>query len=73
MRNLSFQLLIKNALIGTAAVNIRGETTASTCQIKQNKESLDKEQDYKNSMMWIVDEVSFMNIRVFFFQIWMSI
>ena len=41
--------IITTALTGTAAVNIKGETTASACQIKKNKENLDKEQDYKNS------------------------
>ena len=53
--------IITTAITGTAAVSIGGETTCSACSLRTNLHNIKHNEDFDNSVMVIVDEVSFMN------------
>ena len=53
--------IITTAITGTAAVGIGGETTCSACSLRTNLHNIKHNEDFDNSVMVIVDEVSFMN------------
>ena len=53
--------IITTAITGTAAVGIGGETTCSACSLRTKLHNLKHNEDFDNSVMVIVDEVSFMN------------
>ena len=57
--------IITTAITGTAAVGIGGETTCSACSLRTKPHNLKYNEDFDNSVMVIVDEVSFMNRKDF--------
>ena len=57
--------IITTAITGTAAVGIGGETTCSACSLGTKLNNFKHSGDFYNTVMVIVDEVSFMN-RIYF-------
>ena len=57
--------IITTAITGTAAVGIGGETTFSACSLRTKPHNLKYSEKFDNSVMVIVDEVSFMNKKDF--------
>lgn len=50
-----------HGIIGTAAVGIRDETSCSAFGLRKHLNNIKPSEEFENSIMVIVDEVSFMN------------
>ena len=53
--------IITTAMTGTAAVSIGGETTSSACSLNISEEKLSVNDDFQETIMIIIDEISFMS------------
>ena len=53
--------IITTTITGTAAVGIQGKVTCPPCGLRKNLNDLQRSEEFDNSIMVIVDKVSFMN------------